>query len=177
MYTCSDRNILTYKKAIPSEVIEVGDIIMLDPGTSYVKRAVVEDFRDLRVNARLIVGVCVYSNNSEPIPIIIDGGKAKDINRELLDGGTSEAIQTIIIKGGPSNQNAREIIQVAYMGEQLVNICGFVDLGDKLCISKHPGKAKSKDYLDSDYYKTRSIGKVIQFTNNKDQVRVLLDIE
>lgn len=173
--TCE--NLITYKKAIPSELIEVGDIIMLDPGTSYVKRAVVEDFRDLKINSRLIVGVCVYSNNSDPIPSILNGGHSKNIERTLIDGGLSDSIQTIVIKGGDSNQNIREIIKVAYMGEQLVNVCGFVDLGDKLCISQHPGKAKSKDYLDSDYYRTRSIGKVVQFTNKKDQVRVLLDIE
>ena len=33
-------NIDFYRKAIPSEQIDVGDIIMLDPDTSLIKKAV-----------------------------------------------------------------------------------------------------------------------------------------
>ena len=90
---------------------------------------------------------------------------------------TSDKPQTIIIESGDSDINKREIIQIAYMGEQMVNICGYVDLGDKLTLSDHPGKAKSKDFLDEEFYVARSIGKVIKFTNNPKQVKVLLDIE
>ena len=108
---------------------------------------------------------------------MLDGGSSEELDRELIDSGVSDSIQTIIIESGTSDQNSREIIQVAYSGEQVVNICGFVDLGDRLCISSHPGKAKSKDYLDDEYFKARSIGKVIQFTNRKEQVKALIDIE
>lgn len=175
--TCACNNTMTYKKAIPSEIIELGDIVMLDPGTNYIKRAVANDFGDLMINSRLIVGVCVKSNNTAPIPDMLDGGPSEELDRELIDSGVSDSIQTIIIESGTSDQNSREIIQVAYSGEQVVNICGFVDLGDRLCISSHPGKAKSKDYLDDEYFKARSIGKVIQFTNKKEQVKALIDIE
>lgn len=100
-------------------------------------------------------------------------------NELLLDGGTSETVtkpSLIIIDGGTSEQNKREIIQIAYTGKQLVNICGYVNLGDKLCMSKTPGKAESLDYLNNNFY-ARTIGKVIQYTDNENQVKVLLDIE
>ena len=178
--TCNCNNILTYKKSVPSEIIEIGDILMLDPGTSYVKKAVADDIENMMLNSRLIIGVCIYSNNTDPIPFILDGGPSKDLDRELIDSGTSDYsidTETIIIEGGLSDQNSREVVKIAYTGEYVVNICGYVDIGDQLCISEHPGKAKSKDFLDLEYFKARSIGKVVQFTNRPDQVKVLLDIE
>lgn len=177
--SCNCNHIMTYRKSKPSEIIEVGDIIMLDPETQYVKRAEANDIDDLMVNSRLIIGICVTSNNTDPIPLVLDGGHAydEDAKREEIDSGTSDKPQTIMIISGDSNINAREIIQIAYMGEQIVNICGYVDLGDKLTLSEHPGKAKSKDFLDEEFYVARSIGKVIKFTNNPKQVKVLLDIE
>lgn len=177
--SCNCNHIMTYRKSIPSEIIEVGDIIMLDPETSYVKRAEANDCDELMSNSRLIIGVCVTSNNTDPIPLFLDGGHAydEDVRREEIDSGTSDKPQTIMIIGGDSDINKREIIQIAYMGEQIVNICGYVDLGDKLTLSEHPGKAKSKDFLDEEFYMARSIGKVIKFTNNPKQVKVLLDIE
>ena len=174
---CPNDNAVVYKKKDPSEIIEVGDIIMLDPESATITRAVVTGPEDFLINSRLIIGVCTASNNNAPVPIIIDGGRAKTTEFELLDGGTDETVETIIISGGTDEQNAREIIQVAYKGEHMVNICGYVSLGDKLCISEHAGKAKSKDYIDFEYFTTRSIGKVISFTNSKEQVKVLLDIE
>ena len=168
---------MIYKKANPSEIIEVGDIVMLDPETASITRAVIAGPEDYMINSRLIVGVCIKSDNTARLNMIIDGGLSKNFERELLDSGVSDSIQTIIIASGTSDQNAREIIQVAYSGEYAVNICGYVDLGDQLSISNHPGKARSKDYLDRQYMITRSIGKVIKYTNNRDQVKVLLDIE
>lgn len=175
--TCSCNNTLTFKKAIPSEIIELGDIVMLDPDSNYIKRAVANDIQDLMLNSRLVIGVCVKSNNTDPIPEMMSGGSSEELARELTDGGLSDSIQTIIIESGTSDQNSREIVQVAYSGEHAVNICGFVDLGDRLCISQHPGKAKSKDYMDEEYFKARSIGKVIQFTSDPNRVKALIDIE
>ena len=177
--SCNCNHLITYRKSDPSEIIEVGDIIMLDPETSYVKRAEATDYDDLMVNSRLIIGVCVTSNNTDPIPLFLNGGHSYDegARREEIDSGTSDKPQTIIIVSGDSNINKREIIQIAYMGEQMVNICGYVDLGDKLTLSDHPGKAKSKDFLDEEFYVARSIGKVIKFTNNPKQVKVFLYIE
>lgn len=175
--TCTCDNTLTFKKAIPSEIIEIGDIVMLDPRSNYITRAVANNLPELMVNSRLIIGVCVKSNNTDPIAEILEGGSASDTNRELISGGLSDSIQTIIIQGGTSNQNSREIIQIAYSGEHAVNICGYVGMGDRLCISSHPGKAKSKDYLDEEYFKARSIGKAIQYTNDPKKVKVLIDIE
>lgn len=170
-------NIITYKKVDPSEVIEVGDVIMIDADNGYITRAVKGDRHDFPVNTRMVVGICIWSNNSALPPIIIDGGKAKDVERTYI-GSTSGDIEIIELRGGPSNQNPREIIQVAYTGEWPVNICGFVDIGDRLGISNHPGKAASIDYIDRDYFITRSIGKCVKYMKNKrEQVKVLLDIE
>lgn len=177
MDTYSCNNVITYKKADPSEIIQIGDIVMLDVETSTITRAVVNNPYDLMVNSRLVVGVCIDSDNGSSIPEILDGGKSKDETRLELHGGLSDSIQTIIIESGGSGQNSREIIQVAYSGEYAVNVCGYVALGDKLCISEHAGKAKSKNYIDEDYFNSRSIGKVVKFTNNKNKVVVLLDIE
>lgn len=170
-------NIITYKKREPSEVIEVGDVIMIDPDNGYITKAVKGDKKDFPVNTRMVVGICIWSNNSALPPIIIDGGKSKDVERTVLSS-TSDSIDIIELKGGPSDQNPREIIQVAYTGEWPVNICGFVDIGDRLGISDHPGKATSIDYIDRDYFITRSIGKCVKYMKNeREQVKVLLDIE
>lgn len=152
---------------------------MIDPSTSYITRAVAKSIEDKIVNARLVVGVCVDSDNESNLPKLIDGGFSdNDIHRRTFFGGPAKSIQTIIIESGGASENGRQVIRVAYSGEQLVNICGPVDLGDKLCISHHPGRAKSIDYLeDLSYFESRSIGKVIKFTSNKNQVKALLDIE
>lgn len=170
---------MIYKKADASEIIQVGDILMLDPDTNYVTRAVADNKCAMTLNSRFVIGVCVKSDNASPIPIVIDGGEATefDIERVEMDGGSSNSIETIIIESGNSEQNTRELVQIAYSGECVVNICGYVDLGDKLCISNHAGKAKAMDYLNNDYFSTRSIGKVIKFMNSMNQARVLLDIE
>lgn len=178
--TCTCNESITYRKVDPSEIISVGDIIMLDPDTACVKRAVANDFEDFQINCRLIVGVCIEANNTACIPEIIDGGTSETENEYTVDGGTSlyeGDYEIIVIDTGGSSQNTREIIKVAYSGTQLVNVCGYVDLGDQLCISNHAGKAKSKDILNEEYFYTRTIGKVIKFTNNSNQVKVLLDIE
>ena len=167
-----------YKKADPSEVINVGDLIMLDPNTSYIKRAVYNTDEDLIINSRLILGVCIESHDSTVAAIEeILGGTASSENELILDGGNSVITDTIIIDSGNSDVDKYQIIQVAYNGAQKVNITGYVDLGDKLCISNVAGKAKSKDFFDREYFDMRSIGKVIKFTNVQDQVIALLDIE
>ena len=80
------QNIITYKKVHPEEVIAVGDVIMIDAESGYVTRAVTGSIEDMPINTRLTVGICTYSNNYSPFPIIIDGGKANtaDYDLELL---------------------------------------------------------------------------------------------
>lgn len=169
-------NYITYKKVDPSEIIEVGDVIMIDPDNGYITRAVRGDNHEFPINTRMVVGICIWSNNTALPTIIIDGGPSKDLDRKEISS-TSESTDLIYIIGGPSDENQREIIQVAYTGEWPVNVCGFVDIGDKLGISKHPGKAKAIEYIDKDYFLTRSIGKCVKYMKNKEQVKVLLDIE
>ena len=169
-------HIITYKKVDPTEIIAVGDIVMIDATSGYITRAVRGTKQDFPMNNRLIVGVCIKSNNYAKLNIIIDGGPAKDLDR-IEASSLSGSTDIIILDGGNSEQNQREVIEVAYAGEQAVNVCGFVDIGDKLGISDHPGKAKAIDYYDRDYFVVRSIGKVIKFLKDKEQVKVLLDIE
>lgn len=172
-------NVDFYRKAIPSEHIDVGDIIMLDPNTSLIRKAVFKDQEELIINSRLIIGVCISSDNTILDISTVNGGIAKQKLEDtvILDGGSSEKIDTILIDAGDSSIDKSKVIQVAYNGQQKVNITGYVDLGDHLCISRCAGKAKSKDFLDREYFDSRSIGKVIKFTNKKDQVIALLDIE
>ena len=170
-------NSITYKKVDPSEVIEVGDVIMIDPANGYITRAVMGDKKDFPINTRMVVGICIWSNNTALPTIVIDGGLSNDIERTII-GSTSEDIDLIYIVGGPSDENPREIIQVAYTGEWPVNVCGFVDIGDKLGICEHPGRAKAIEYIDDHYFVTRSIGKCVKYIKKeKEQVKVLLDIE
>lgn len=170
---------VTYTKLDSSEQINIGDVIMIDPGTGKVTKAVANNCNELILNSRLIIGVCCESDNTTPLPIIIDGGNASNIDRQTINSNKSKIHSNyIIISGGDSGTNeARRLIKVVYNDEQLVNIFGYVDIGDKLCISRVPGLAKSKDYLNKNYYEERPIGKVIKYTNNPNQVKVLLNIE
>lgn len=170
-------SVLTYRKKIPTENINIGDIIMLDPTTGYIQRAVLEYPYEYSINSSLVIGICVNSDNTTPVTITIDGGKSSTNDREIFNAGTSDNVQTIIVYGGDSEQNKREIIQIAYTGEQMVNLCSPVHIGDRLCISNQPGKAMSKDYLGQEFYNLRSIGKVIRIDKQNKQARVLLDIE
>lgn len=172
------KNLAVYHKLDVNEIIEVGDVVMLDPATNTVTRAVADDYGEFILNARMIIGVVTFSDNYSKVPIVMDGGRAKVSGTEIeVDCGTSEAKpEFILLEGGTSEQNMRELVQLAYAGEVPVNICGYVQLGDRLTISHDAGKAKSIDYIDNDYFKSRSIGKVIKFIN-KYQAKVLLDIE
>lgn len=169
---------LECKKADASEIIEIGDIIMIDPDTSSIQRAYIDGLQDIIPNSRLIIGVCVESNNTAPLLQLINGGPSNELDRELLESTSETDITTTVkIVGSDSQQSPRETIKVAYTGTYPVNICGYVDIGDKLGISEHKGKARSLEYSDYGFFKSRSIGKVVQYLNSKTQVKVLLDIE
>lgn len=174
-------SIMTYHKSDVNEIIDIGDIVMLNPETNTITKAVINDDDELAINARLVIGVVVYSDNFSKVPIIIDGGRARDrddsITRSILDCGTSkDKPEFIILEGGTSKQNMRELVKIAYEGQVPVNLCGYAQLGDRLTISDHAGKAQSINYIDNDYFKLRSIGKVIKYIS-KYQAKVLLDIE
>lgn len=172
----SCENYIVYKKVDPMEIINVGDLIMIDTATGYITKAVKGSKEDFPINSRMVVGVCINSNNLANPNIIIDGGPSKTMERLEVSSLSSDT-DIILLDGGNSEQNPREIIEVAYTGEWPVNVCGFIDIGDKLSISDHPGKAKAIDYYDKDYFLVRSIGKAIKYLKNKEQVKVLLDIE
>lgn len=172
---CKDTGL--YHKSDLEEIIEVGDVIMIDPDTETVTRAVANNLGEMCINSRFIVGVVIQSDNISNVDIDIDGGIAKDTTKEPVDGGgATSKPEYIVLEGGIGQQNMREYVRLAYAGEVVVNVCGFVQLGDRLTISEHAGKAKAIDYIDNDYFRLRSIGKVIKYINPK-QVKVLLDIE
>ena len=172
------KNIVTYHKTNVDEIIDIGDIVMLDTETNTVTKAVANNPEELIINARMIIGVVIFSDNWSKVPLVIDGGRARDSEeKEEIDCGTSEdKPEFIFIEGGTAEQSMRELVKIAYSGEVPVNICGFVQLGDRLTISEHAGKAKAIDYIDNDYFRLRSIGKVIKYIS-KYQAKVLLDIE
>ena len=174
------KNIVTYHKADVDEIIDIGDIVMLDTDTNTVTKAVANDEMEMVINARMIVGLVIFSDNWSKVPLVIDGGMARDrgsVTRDEMDCGTSEEKpEYILIEGGNGEQNMRELVKIAYSGEVPVNICGYVQLGDRLTISEHAGKAQSINYIDNDYFRLRSIGKVIKYIT-KYQAKVLLDIE
>lgn len=174
------KHIVTYHKSDVDEIIDIGDIVMLDTDTNTVTKAVANDELEMTLNARMIVGVVIFSDNWSKVPLVIDGGMARDrgeVYREEMDCGTSEEKpEYILIEGGNAEQNMRELVKIAYSGEVPVNICGFVQLGDRLTISEHAGKAQSINYIHNDYFRLRSIGKVVKYIN-KYQAKVLLDIE
>lgn len=170
-------SLLTFRKKIPTEIINVGDVIMLDIESGYVTKAVLNDCSTYSINSSLVIGICVSCDNTTNPTLTIDGGKSNTIERQDFSGGDSSDVQTIVIYGGDSSQNPREVIQVAYTGEQMVNVYGRMRIGDRLCISNQPGKAMSKDYLRQEFYDLRSIGKVIRLDKQNSQAKVLLDIE
>lgn len=171
-----DCDIAVYKKSDPSEIIEVGDIIMLDIESGFVTRAISNSHYPYDVNNKLIIGICSKSDNDSPLQLQIDGGSSKELERSKLDGGDSLRPKAIVIYGGDSNINSREIIEIEYAGECVVNLCGPSHIGDKLCISNLPGKAKTMDYFGIE--RVRSIGKIIKYQNEeKTKAMVLLDIE
>ena len=170
-------NVLEYKKAIPDEIINKGDVIMLDTASGYVTRAVMNNFPEPIINDSLVVGICVGSTYDGTFRIIIDGGNAKSVDRQLVDGGNAKSVQTIILDGGTSKDpKPKEIIQVAYSGQHIVNITGRTRIGDKLIISKQPGIAIAKKaFRDPDLY-IRTLGKIIDYEDENKAI-VLLNIE
>lgn len=83
-----------------------------------------------------------------------------------------------MIDGNNDVSSLSDEVEIGVANQQYVNVVGPIKIGDRLVISNIPGKARAYSYLeDLSYIDLRTIGKVIQFTDNKDQVVALLDIE
>ena len=163
-----------YRKVNPSEVIDVGDILMISPENQRVTKAI----RDRHgINERLVIGVVTKSDNTTPMPILIDGGFSKDVGRAIIGNGNSE-ICILSIDGGNSELNSREYVDIISSGTTKVGIDDkIVHIGDKLTISRFTeGKAERRKISNTDPSGGRSIGKVI--TNLEEgYVETLLNIE
>lgn len=164
-----------YKKVDPKEKIAIGDVMMISPENQLITRAVRDKWG---LNERLVVGVCTNSDNKSLLPFVIDGGVAKELKsiRPIINGGNSQG-NMLVINGGGSKLRPRKVITVETSGVQIVNVAHHVDLGDRLTISKHVGKAQSMETFGLDGFDTRSIGKAIKYTDNREQVLCLLNIE
>lgn len=164
------------RKIDPNEEINIGDVLMVSPDTQRVTKAIKDKGG---INDRLIVGVCTASDNSTPMPSEMNGGNSRisKTKRIMLSGGNSNQ-NVITFKGGNSNLRPREIVTTETCGAQIVNINHYADLGDKLVLSGlGSGKAEAIDILNYNKFNSRTIGKVIKFTENKGQVVCLLNIE
>ena len=175
-------NILTYRKCNPEETINIGDLIMIDHASGLVTKSKLELPQEMKLNTRLVIGVCTYSDNITPLNIIIDGGKAKEIDRVLVDGGKSEQVETILLCGGDSKINPREIIKLAYSGEQVISYSddnGIIPReDDEVCICYEPGKVMVKPRRQL-YFREemRVVGIVKEVYEESKQVLVDLILE
>lgn len=163
-----------YRKVNPSEVIDVGDILMISPENQRVTKAIRDGHG---INERLVIGVVTKSDNTTPMPILIDGGFSKDVDRAIIGNGNSE-ICILSIDGGNSELNSREYVDIISSGTTKVGIDDkIVHIGDKLTISRFTaGKAERRKISNTDPSGGRSIGKVI--TNLEEgYVETLLNIE
>lgn len=53
---------ISYTKLDPKELFVVGDIVMIDPDTGYITRAVANNIHEKLFNSKLVVGVCIKDN-------------------------------------------------------------------------------------------------------------------
>lgn len=165
---------IKYKKVNPSEFIDIGDILMVSPKNQRVTKAI----RDRHgINERLVVGVVTKSDNTTPMPILVDGGLSKSTERVIICGGNSK-ISIIPLIGGSSKSNPREFVEIETNGIETVGIDDKrVAIGDKLTISRFTaGKAERRKISNTNPSGGRSIGKVINKID-KEHVNVLLNIE
>ena len=95
---------LTYKKVDAEEIITIGDVVMIDPKNGYITRAVKGDKENAPINARMVIGVCIDSNNVAKPNIVIDGGQSADTERVELSSNF-EKVDLIYLDGGNSEQN------------------------------------------------------------------------
>lgn len=165
-----------FRKADPKEDIAVGDVMMISPENQLVTRAIRDRWG---LNERLVIGVCTNSDNESSLPFVIDGGSAKEDNptRPVVNGSNSSKSNLLLINGGSSILRPRKVITLETSGVHAVNIAHHVGLGDRLTISRHIGKAQSMETFGIDGFDTRSIGKAIKYTNDREQVLCLLNIE
>lgn len=166
-----------YRKEDPSEVIEIGDVIQINPLTGLVAKA-----QERFCSSRFVIGVCSATDNESYIPTELNAGTTADHKPDVneLEAGTARIDENLIIyefEADGADISPREKLTVAQYGVVNVKTVGMVCLGDKLSISYKPGYAISERY-DRNFERRRTFGKVIALDKVKDNVAtVLLDIE
>ena len=166
-----------YRKEDPSEIIEIGDLIQINPLTGLVTKA-----QEIFCSSRFVIGVCSNTDNESYIPIELNAGTTNDHKSDVneLESGTANIDNDSIMyefEADSADISSREKVTVVQYGVVNVKTIGMVCLGDKLSVSHKPGYAISEKY-DRNFEKRRTFGKVIALDKIKDGIAtVLLDIE
>lgn len=134
---------VSFKKSEPSEVIEKGELVVINPEDNRITVCSEEE-------SKFVIGVA-------------EKGSTKQSNITYYLGGLDEE-QTI-------NQSLSVIIG----GLATVKVSGHVNIGDLLISSEEPGKAKAVRYPEDRFNVGKVIGKVIQYTNNDDEVLAIIN--
>lgn len=166
-----------YRKEDPSEVIEIGDIIQINPLTGLVTKS-----QERFCSSRFVIGVCSKTDNESYIPTELNAGTTENFKSDVneLEAGSARIDEDLLVyefEADGADISPREKLTVVQYGVVDVKTVGMVCLGDKLSISYKPGYAISEKY-DRNFEKRRTFGKVIALNKIKDNVAtVLLDIE
>ena len=166
-----------YRKEDPSEIIEVGDVIQINPLTGLVTKA-----QEKFCSSRFVIGVCSKTDNESYISTELNAGTTADHKSDVneLEAETAKIDKDLItyeFEADKADISPREELTVAQYGVVDVKTIGMVCIGDKLSICHKPGYAISERY-DRNFEKRRTFGKVIALDKTKENVAtVLLDIE
>lgn len=174
-----------FNKSTPTEIINIGDLIMLDIKTGLVTIATGISKEDYPINSSNIIGICSKSDNKTHLPLMLDcGTSTTEIDKEdilhYLDLGDSTTETDHVIQSPNSEPNPREYIEVQSQGIVTLNTDHrHIEVGDKVVLSVEPNKVTSNMFDDFDrreWIYARPIGKVVNILPN-NKVEVLLDIE
>lgn len=78
-------------------------------------------------------------------------------------------------QGVDLNEERQDSINIIINGIATVKILGHVNIGDLLISSEEPGKAKAARYQEDNSNVGKIIGKVIQYTENDDEVIAIIN--
>lgn len=169
-----------FNKVDPNEIINVGDLIMLDSATGKVTVTQANSYEELEVNQMLVVGVCSESDNTTPLPQILDCGQSiiDETRLVTLDLGDSTTETGHVLTCENSEPNSREYIEINNTGSVILENDGAneIEIGTKVRMSGERNKVTGNEFNSREATHFRTIGKVTKILSD-NKVEVLLDIE
>ena len=169
-----------FNKVDPTEIINVGDLIMLDSATGKVTVSYANSFEELEVNQMLVLGVCSQSDNITQLPLTLDCGTSKNDTQNIviLDLGDSTTETEHVLYCETSEINPREYISISNEGsvELETDNINSVEIGTKVRMSRERNKITGNEFNGREATHFRTIGKVTKLLGD-NKVEVLLDIE